>query len=70
MQSIDYLTREITALAPSEQEVLFDKSAQLNFQKGLDNLADTYPARLGRLNALRRASLGRASSHPRRDSRM
>ncbi len=54
MQSIDDLAREITALPPSEQEVLLDKVAQLNFQKGLTDLSEKYRERLareGRLNS-------------------
>ena len=53
MQSIDDLAREITALPPSEQEVLLDKVAQLNFQNGLTHLSEKYRGRLareGRLN--------------------
>jgi hypothetical protein len=46
MQSIDDLAREITALDPSEQEALIDKVAQLNFQKGLHELAAKYRSRL------------------------
>ena len=48
MQSIDDLANVITGLNPSEQQALLDKVAQLNFQKGLHNLADKYRARLGR----------------------
>ena len=53
MQSIDDLAREITALEPAEQQALIDKVAQLNFQKGLHDLAANYRSRLageGRLN--------------------
>lgn len=53
MQSIDDLAREITSLDPSEQQALIDKVAQLNFQKGLHDLAEKYRSRLaseGRLN--------------------
>jgi hypothetical protein len=53
MQSIDDLAREITALDPAEQQALIDKVAQLNFQKGLGELAEKYRSRLaseGRLN--------------------
>jgi len=53
MQSIDELAREITALDPSQQELLLNKVAELNIQKGLHSLADKYRARLaseGRLN--------------------
>jgi hypothetical protein len=53
MQSIDDLAREITSLDPSEQRALIDRVAQLNFQKGLHELAAKYRSRLaseGRLN--------------------
>jgi hypothetical protein len=53
MQSIDDLAREITSLDPSEQQALIDKVAQLNFQKGLRELAEKYRSRLaseGRLD--------------------
>ena len=48
MQSIDELAREIIALDQSQQEVLLEKVAQLNFQKGLHQLAEKYRARLAR----------------------
>ncbi len=48
MQSIDDLANVITELEPSEQQALLDKVAQLNFQKGLHDLADKYRARLTR----------------------
>jgi hypothetical protein len=48
MQSIDDLAREITALDPSEQQVLLEKVAQLTFRKGLHDLAEKYRARLAR----------------------
>ena len=54
MQSIDDLASVITELNPSEQQALLDKVAQLNFQKGLHDLADKFRARLvreGLLNA-------------------
>ena len=53
MQSIDELAREITSLDPSEQQVLLERVAQMNFRKGLHELAEKYRARLareGRLN--------------------
>ena len=53
MQSIDDLAREITSLDPSEQHALIDRVAQLNFQKGLHDLAAKYQSRLaseGHLN--------------------
>jgi hypothetical protein len=46
MQSIDELARTITELPPSEQQALLDRVAQLNFQKGLNDLAEKYRARL------------------------
>jgi hypothetical protein len=46
MQSIDDLAREITALDPSEQQALIDKVAQINFQKGMRELAAKYRTRL------------------------
>jgi hypothetical protein len=46
MQSIDDLAREITSLDPAEQQALIDKVAQLNFQKGLHELAAQYRSRL------------------------
>jgi hypothetical protein len=52
MQSIDDLAREITSLEPSEQQTLIDRVAQLNFQKGLYDLADKYRARLAREDRL------------------
>ena len=53
MQSIDDLASAITSLDPSQQQVLLEKVAQLNLQKGLSELAEKYRARLrskGRLN--------------------
>ena len=46
MQSVDELARTITSLEPSEQQALIDKVAQLNFQKGLNELAERYRSRL------------------------
>ena len=48
MQSIDDLANVITELEPAEQQALLDKVAQLNFQKGLHDLAIRYRARLAR----------------------
>jgi len=48
MQSIDDLANAITDLDPSEQQALLDKVAQLNFQRGLHDLAEKYRARLDR----------------------
>lgn len=52
MQSIDDLAREITALDPSEQQALLEKVAQINLNKGLDDLAEKYRARLAREDRL------------------
>ncbi|HMG75280.1 MAG TPA: hypothetical protein VK582_17405 [Pyrinomonadaceae bacterium] len=52
MQSIDDLANVITELNPSEQNALLDKVTQLNFQKGLHDLAEKYRARLARDNQL------------------
>ena len=52
MQSIDDLANMITDLESSEQQALLDKVAQLNFQKGLHDLAEKYRARLARQNQL------------------
>jgi hypothetical protein len=52
MQSIDDLASVITNLDPSEQQTLLDKVAQLNFQKGLHDLAEKYRARLARADQL------------------
>ena len=53
MQSIDELAREITDLTPYQQQLLLERVAQLNLQRGLRELAEKYRARLksqGRLN--------------------
>ena len=52
MQSIDDLANVITELNTSDQQALLDKVAQLNFQKGLHDLADKYRARLAREDKL------------------
>ena len=52
MQSIDDLANSITELNPAEQRALLDKVAQLNFQKGLHELAEKYRSRLARDNQL------------------
>lgn len=52
MQSIDDLANVITELNPSEQQALLDKVAQLNFQKGLHDLAEKFRARLDRESKL------------------
>jgi len=56
MQSIDDLANVITDLDSSEQQALLDKVAQLNFQKGLHDLADKYRARLARESQLEESS--------------
>ena len=52
MQSIDDLANVISDLESSEQQALLDKIAQLNFQKGLHDLAEKYRTRLARQNQL------------------
>ena len=52
MQSIDELAREITALDPSQQQVLLEKIAQINLIKGLHDLSEKYRARLAREDRL------------------
>ena len=52
MQSIEDLATLITNLEPSQQQALLDKVAQMNFQKGLNDLAGKYRARLARENQL------------------
>ena len=52
MQSIDDLASVITELDPAEQQVLLERVAQLNFQKGLHDLAVRYRARLARQSVL------------------
>jgi len=52
MQSIADLANVITTLNPSEQQALLDKVAQLNFQKGLHELAEKYRSRLAREHQL------------------
>jgi hypothetical protein len=52
MQPIDELANVIANLSPFDQGTLLDKVAQLNFQKGLHDLAEQYRARLARENQL------------------
>ena len=52
MQSIEDLATLITNLESSQQQALLDKVAQMNFQKGLNDLAGKYRARLVRENQL------------------
>jgi hypothetical protein len=52
MQSNDDLANVITDLEASEQQALLDQVAQVNFQKGLHDLAEKYRARLARDNQL------------------
>ena len=44
--SLDELATKITALNPVEQDALWEKVAELNFQRGLEALAQKYRARL------------------------
>lgn len=46
MQSIDELAHTITDMAPADQEALLERVAQMNFQKGLADLAGKYRTRL------------------------
>lgn len=43
---LDELAEEIVTLAPSEQECLLEKVAELNYRRGLDELARKYRSRL------------------------
>jgi hypothetical protein len=43
---IDELATTIAALDPEEQEALWEKVAELNFQRGLETLSQKYRARL------------------------
>ena len=52
MQSVNDLANAITELDPKDQEALLDKVAQLNFQKGLNDLAEKFRARLAHEGAL------------------
>ena len=45
---IDELAERIATLDPSEQEVLLEKVAELNFQRGLEALSQKYRERLVR----------------------
>ena len=56
MQSVDDLASVIIQLDPSQQEALLERVAQLNFQKGLNVLAEKYRTRLARENQLQRPS--------------
>lgn len=50
---IDELAEEIATLDPTEQETLWEKVAELNFQRGLKDLSQKYRERLaaaGRLD--------------------
>jgi len=46
MQSLDDLAQTIIDLPQSDQETLINKVAQLNFRKGLSDLAEMYRRRL------------------------
>ena len=56
MQSVDDLATVIIQLDPSQQEALLERVAQLNFQKGLNSLAEKYRTRLARENQLQQSS--------------
>jgi hypothetical protein len=43
---LDALAEEIATLDPIDQQTLWEKVAELNFQRGLEDLARTYQARL------------------------
>ncbi len=43
---IDELAQKIVTLDPSEQEILLEKVAELNFRRGLEALAQKYQKRL------------------------
>ena len=43
---LDELDTQIATLYPAEQEALWEKVAGLNFQRGLEDLAPKYRARL------------------------
>src|SRR5438132_12061169 len=57
MQSVDELARTITALAPTEQQALIDKVAQLNFQKGLHRLGRRVSSTVVNTQSLRCSAL-------------
>jgi hypothetical protein len=63
MQSIDDLANVITEMDPAEQQTLWDKVAQLNFRKGLHDLAEKYRARLAREDQLNSPQLSRYGSN-------
>ena len=44
--TIDELTEQIAALNPSEQEELWERVAEMNFQRGMEALSQKYRARL------------------------
>ena len=43
---LDALAEEIATLDPTDQQTLWEKVAELNFQRGLEDLSRTYRARL------------------------
>lgn len=45
---IDQLAERIATLAPEQQAALFEKVAELTFQRGLESLAQQYRERLAR----------------------
>ena len=48
--TIDELAEQIAGLAPSEQEELLERVAELNFQRGLEKLSQKYRERLAAKN--------------------
>jgi hypothetical protein len=44
--SLDELATQIATLDPAEQDALWERVAELNFQRGLEMLAQKYRARL------------------------
>jgi hypothetical protein len=49
---IDTLATTIAALDPAEQDAVWEKVAELNFQRGLEALAQKYRARLAAAGTL------------------
>ena len=50
--TIDKLAEQITALDASEQDALFERVAEMNFQRGLTALSQKYRERLSRKGVL------------------
>jgi hypothetical protein len=53
---VDALATKIATLAPAKQESLWEKVAELNFQRGLKALSQTYRARLAAAGTLDQAA--------------